>query len=273
MVNGQGQALAPEQIAWRFVHEHRQRLPDLLQRVIIVGSAALGDWKQGRSDVDLVMVVDRRLAMEDLTVAARLHAETKSSRPVDGIYLTEQQLIDGPEVVLTAPQVVDGQPTAEQRGGELSWVTWREVELGIETEVAADGGASWAPSDRRYPEALEGARRFSRDNLTRYWAPLGVESRTRLTALPADAEVTPRTVEWIALGPARLLATIETGAIISKSGAAEFAAVRWPEYADVVGRASSSRAGADVVFTATDAAGALDLLDRCVAAADADLRD
>ncbi|RWZ67863.1 hypothetical protein ELQ92_00910 [Labedella populi] len=63
--------------------------------MIIVGSAALGDWKPGRSDVDLVMVVDRRLTSAELTIAAQVHAETKRSRPVDGIYFTEQQLIDG----------------------------------------------------------------------------------------------------------------------------------------------------------------------------------
>lgn len=270
MVNGQWEALAPEQIAGRFVREHRQRLPDLLQRVIIVGSAALGDWKPGRSDVDLVMVVDRRLTSAELTIAAQVHAQTKQSRPVDGIYLTEQQLIDGPEVVLTAPQVVDGQLTAEQLGGELTWVTWREIELGIESEVTVDGVTSWARSERRYPHALEGARRFSRENLSSYWMPLGVESRTRLDALAPEADVNARTVEWIALGPARLLATIETGAIISKSRAAEFASARWPEYADVLTRAAASRDGADVTFAAADAAMALDLLDRCVAAIGAD---
>ncbi len=255
----------PEQLAGLFAQKHREHLPGLLESVIITGSAALDDWHPRVSDVDLVMVIARPMTSKELTVATRLHAESKSSTTIDGIYLTESQINEGPDRIDAVPQVVDGDLTELQAGGELTWVTWREIENGIEAEVTDTGAQHWARSERRFSAALEGAQQFSRENLASYWSALGVQSRTKLAPLAADAPVNASTVRWIALGPTRLLATIETGEILSKTNAGAFAARRWPKYADLLRRAAASRTGRDVAFNATDANLAVDLLEQCVA--------
>jgi hypothetical protein len=68
---------------------------------------------------------------------------------------------------------------------------------------------------------------------------------------------------WITLGPPRLVATIEQGRILSKTQAGEFAAKKWPEYAELIGRVLTSRATGDGSFSRTDARQALALLRRC----------
>jgi len=74
-------------------------------------------------------------------------------------------------------------------------------------------------------------------------------------------------VQWIALGPARLVATIERGQILSKTEAARFASRKWPEFEDLLSRAVASRAGENVEFTVDDAQRAIALFERCVDAA------
>jgi hypothetical protein len=107
-------------------------------------------------------------------------------------------------------------------------------------------------------------RGASRRNLQEYWGPLGVRSRAQLAVRPPDAAVDAGTMQWIALGPARLVVTIERGTVVSKSAAAAFAAERWPGHADLLRRVAAARAGGDAVFTVADAADALDLLEQCV---------
>lgn len=51
----------------------------------------------------------------------------------------------------------------------------------------------------------------------------------------------------MALGPARLVATIETEKIVSKSAVAAYAAARWPEHTELLHRADVSRSGASAV--------------------------
>ncbi|RJT90363.1 nucleotidyltransferase domain-containing protein [Cryobacterium melibiosiphilum] len=247
-----------------FISEHRRLAPGFLDRVVVTGSATAGDWWEGTSDIDLVLVIRRAPSQDELVALGELHRSTISEGPVDGVYLTEQQLAEGPDTVGAAPQVVEGALDTQARGTQLTWVTWREVESGVEGVVDAVGAITWMPSARRFPGAEEGARAFSRHNLRDYWQPLGIRARAQLFSRCDSDPVDPVTVRWIALGPARLVATIETGDVISKSASGAFAAERWPAHAEFLLRAVASRTGEDIPFTVADARQALDLLDQCV---------
>jgi hypothetical protein len=255
------------ELVGQFAREHRARVPNLLTGLIVTGSATLDDWHPGLSDVDLVMIIARPPTPAELTTITELHAATSASTPIDGIYLTEAQLEDGPDEIATAPQVVGGVLTEHQAGGELTWITWSEIEQGVESAVSATGATGWSRCARRFPAAKEGARRFSRDNLRTYWAPLGAQAHEQLTDRASDAAVSAETIRWIALGAARLVATAEGHGVISKTAAAALATRKWPQYEDLLTRAAASRAGQEVPFTTTDARRALDLLDLCVDAA------
>ncbi|ANG86087.1 hypothetical protein A8L33_12490 [Microbacterium aurantiacum] len=246
--------------------EHRRRLPGLLSAVILTGSATLDDWRPGISDVDLVLITARPVASADWAALADMHAATKTGTVIDGVYLTESQLVAGPDEVDAAPQVVGEELTAEARGGELTCVTWLQLQRGIEGTISDDGVLRWVPCSRRFPAALDDAKAFSRSNLTEYWAPLAAQARERLAGRSKTATIDADTLQWIALGPARLVATLERDSIISKTEAASFASGRWPEFTDLLLRAAASRAGEEVEFTVSDAWFALELLERCVTA-------
>ena len=248
----------------QFLLEQRRVAPGLVSRAIVTGSAVAGDWHPGVSDIDVVFVVTRD-PIDDLPGLAQLHA---ASQPhIDGVYLTESEIARGPDVVVSAPQVVEGVLVSELAGAQLSWVTWRELESGVQGVV--DGGdVIWSPVADRHPGAAEGVVAFSRDNLLDYWQRIGDGVERELAERPDDGPVRPETVRWVALGPIRLVATIETGDVLSKTAAAAFAAERWPEHAELLERVVRDRAGDRQDFTAGDGREALTLLRKCVAVAE-----
>lgn len=246
-----------------FLLEQARLAPGLVSRAVVTGSAVADDWHDGVSDIDVVFVVTRDPAAE-LELLAGLHA---ASRPhIDGIYLTESEIARGPDALQTAPQVIEGVLVSAQRGAQLSWVTWRELEHGVQG-VPDGGDVIWSPVADKHPDAVAGSVAFSRANLVEYWEPLGESLVAELDGRAPDSPVRSETVRWVALGPARLLATVQTGEIISKSAAAEFAAERWPEHADLLRRAVLDRSGDRQRFVVADALQAVALLRACVAAA------
>jgi hypothetical protein len=247
-----------------FLLEQARIAPGLVSRAIVTGSAVAGDWHPGVSDIDVVFVVTRDPA-DELPKLAELHA---ASQPhIDGVYLTESELAHGPETVQTAPQVVEGVLVSELSGAHLSWITWRELEWGAQAVV--DGGdVIWTPAADRHPGAAQGAVAFSRENLLDYWQGIGDGLEEELEGRPEDGPIRSETVRWVTLGPIRLVATIETGEVLSKTAAASFAAGRWPEHADLLERAVRDRAGERQSFTVRDAREALALLRACVAVAE-----
>lgn len=248
----------------RFLLEQRRIAPGLVSRAVVTGSAVAGDWHPGLSDIDVVFVVTRD-PIDDLPALAELHA---SSEPhIDGVYLTEAEIARGPDIVQTAPQVVEGVLVSELAGAQLSWITWRELESGVQGIV--DGGdVIWSPVADRHPRTAAGVVAFSRDNLLDYWQRIGDGLERELAERPDDGPVRPETVRWVALGPIRLVATIETGNVLSKTAAAAFAADRWPEHAELLERVVRDRSGDRQEFTAGDGREALSLLRKCVAVAE-----
>jgi hypothetical protein len=248
-----------------FVAELVQRVPGVLESIIVTGSALVGDWWEGVSDIDLILIIRRALTSAEVDSLTQLHLSTIVDGPIDGIYLTAHQLAAGPDSVQDAPQVVGGKLENHARGAQLTWITWREAERRVEGVIGSAGSLSWTQSLRMLPDAEAGARAFSQQNLQDYWKRFGAQARTQLSAHSDEDPVDAKTIRWIALGPARLIATIETGEIVSKTKAAALAAQRWPAHSELLARAVSSRQGESVSFSASDAREALDLLDRCVA--------
>jgi hypothetical protein len=187
------------------------------------------------------------------------------SNPVDGIYLTEEQLFHGPDLVAAAPQSVDGKFSLSVAHGQLNWVTWLEVESGLQATVPAHGMVAWTPSDLRFTDTAGNAGRFCRRNLTSYWLVVAGQAEAALAGRARDSSASTEMVVWTTLGPPRLAATIDTGMVISKTEAGRFAARRWPRHASLADRAVASRSGEAEAFTVADALESVDLL-RAIAA-------
>ena len=126
------------------------------------------------------------------------------------------------------------------------------------------GDVIWTPTSDRHPDAALRVVARSRDDLIDFWAPVGDSAEAELAGRKPRDAVRPETVRWLALGPIRLVETMESGHIVSKTAAARAAAERWPEHADLLDRAVRDRAGERQDFTAADARQAIALLRECV---------
>ncbi|MEV0384111.1 aminoglycoside adenylyltransferase domain-containing protein [Nonomuraea sp. NPDC050643] len=190
--------------------------PGLVEGLYLEGSAALGDYRPGTSDVDFVAVTAEPPRAE---VLERIHTKL-GAHPFDGVYLTWDDLGHNPAELGERPQAHTGR--LNRRGG-VNPVTWHTLARhGLtcrgpkpgELEIWNDPGALAAWTDT---------------NLDRYWRRLvgrasHLASPWGLTCLGGYGAV------WVVTGVSRLHYTLATGDITSKTGAARHALEVFPEH-------------------------------------------
>jgi hypothetical protein len=243
-----------------YLDQLSRALPDAVSGVYLTGSAALGDWQEGRSDLDLLTLTDRPLAGADLDALADLHSRL-SGRPYrDAIYaqLSEAGRPGSPDTP-GLPHVIDGGfSPAGYAPDPVLWATLDRHGITLTGPPAGHLGASPDPG---------WLRDWNRGNLQDYWGPWAAGFRARVTELDRET-FDPEVVSWGLLGPGRLHCTITTGAIVSKTGSADYTAEHFPAYADLLARARAWRLGDDSVrFSKAGALDAADLIDAIVASA------
>lgn len=235
--------------------------PGLIEGLYVVGSAALGDWRPGHSDVDIVAVTAEPATDDDAGALATAHALLVERQPhpdVDGPYVAWGDLVVEPATGLHRPWALGGRLHHDGECFEISPVTWYTL--------ARYGLVVRGPSPERLGVALdtEARIRFVVDNLRSYWSPLAAQVRAALdTGRRAPADL----LEWCALGPLRLHFTAFTGDVTSKAGAGAHGLRVAPAElhpvidAALVVRATGARGDVDPSLM-TDAAA---LIDWCVA--------
>jgi hypothetical protein len=196
------------------VDAHLARLDEAIPRRIVgfhlVGSVGYGDYRSGKSDVDFVAVLDDPLTGDDLEAIRRAHQASTARPALDGIYTTRQQLREGdtPEA-----RFHDGLLAPHDEYG-VTPVTRRElVTVGVPIRGRID------PTEIEH-DAIE-LRRWVRANLDDYWTSW-VRRASGWTPLAIYA-LLPQGVEWSVLGIARMLYTLETGDVTSKTAVATWA--------------------------------------------------
>lgn len=240
-------------LATRFLSVVAGDAPSLVCRAYLTGSAITGDWQAAHSDIDMVFVVARPVTAVDEAGLSKAHAATRGRNCVDGVYLTEDQLEVGPSGITSAPQVIDGAFTLDRPGGQLNGVTWLELSRAPVARVDNDGTVSWHDPQPLSTDPVPAAAAYSRENLGTYWTGVVDQWQAALDSGElTDERVDTDSVVWTVLGPARLIVTIETGVVISKTASGQFAAERWPQYGRLVERAMRSRAGGQETFDVED---------------------
>ncbi|MEV1174104.1 aminoglycoside adenylyltransferase domain-containing protein [Nonomuraea sp. NPDC049784] len=189
--------------------------PGLVEGLYLEGSAALGDYRPGTSDVDFVAVTAAEPPFE---VLERIHTRL-GAYPFEGCYLTWDDLRRDPSELGTRPRAHAGK--LNPRGG-LNPVTWHTL--------ARHGLTCRGPKPDELdiwhdPAALAA---WTDGNLDRYWRRLvnrasHLASPWGLTCLGGYGTV------WVVTGVARLHYTLATGEITSKSGAGRYALEAFPE--------------------------------------------
>lgn len=241
--------------------------PGLVEGLYIVGSYAMGDWHEGRSDIDIVAVTAEAATDDDAAMLRTAHALLAQQLPdgpsIDGPYVAWSDLIT-PPMGLHRPWALHGEFRHDGDCFELNPVTWYVL--------AAHGVTVRGPTVDRlgiYVD-VDARVRFCVDNLIGYWRPLAAQVRAMAEASP-DGEFDPGSLEWVALGALRLHHTCFRGGVISKAAAGRYGLEVAPErFHELLTTAAAVRAGeASVTSFGTDVLlVAADLVDWCVGEAE-----
>ena len=232
-------------------------LPGIARAIYVTGSAALGDWRPGRSDLDILTVTEHGLDDSELRALERLHAAIPWRPYRDAIYIPAEAIGADPPAGRRYPSAVDGVfQRALYRPDPVLWATLHRHALTVRGPEAhtlgADPGEGWL-------------RDWNHGNLQSYWRPWAANGRAIMARLGQDDALPDGAVPWAALGPGRLHATITTGEIISKTAAADYTAELLPQHGELLARAKAYRFGADgAPFTVADGHAACDLIDAVI---------
>jgi hypothetical protein len=221
--------------------------PGLVAALYVTGSAALGDYRQGRSDIDFMAFLSRPVTDPEIVgLLAEVHARLACRVDYDGNYIALACVPGVPDDEPSVPHVVGGQFHAGEPNRQLTPATWAEF--------------------AKYGRAIRGPRpaqlgiRVSRDrlsawtlgNLNTYWRNRAEEAIRTLRPHSPGTGIGADVAAWMALGPARLHYTLATGDIATKSAAGEYAAGLFPAYRHVLSSALTWRATGQGDFTYGD---------------------
>jgi hypothetical protein len=233
-------------------------LPQIARGVYVTGSAVLGDWQPGRSDLDILTVTEGRLTDGDVAALEAVHAGLLERPYRDAVYIPAEDIGAGQDPATGCyPSAVDGVfHRARYRPDPVLWATLDRHGLTLRGPAAGSLGADPGP---------DWLRSWNHDNLEIYWRRWPRKAREALARFGAGDPLPGDAVAWGTLGPGRLHATITTGEIISKTAAADYTAALLPEYADLLARAKAHRLGADDErFTIADGYAGCDLIEAVV---------
>jgi hypothetical protein len=113
-----------EELARTYLEAADEILPGYVRGLYLVGSAALGAWQPGPSDVDTVILTSRTATADDLAGLAKIHGEMPKSPHFDGVYLEPSLAQSWPTDRRVVPFVVNGQFKTDSPCGELNPVVW-----------------------------------------------------------------------------------------------------------------------------------------------------
>lgn len=210
-------------------------LPGRVVGCYLAGSSALGAFRPGRSDIDLLVVVDGRLSRRELrrtrvvqwvsgacTSPGGLRAGGLSAPGTCNATYVDAADLDRPvsEIVPLASHT--GVSFAAGAGFDVNPVVWKVL---AESGIALRGPH---PADLDLDPEPDRLRQWNAENLERYWRWWGervVAGRRASSPFAPSRWLTA----WGVLGAPRLHRTIATGDVVSKEAAGEWALATYDE--------------------------------------------
>lgn len=231
-------------IAAQYLAVADRMLPQRIVGFYLVGSTALGAYRDGRSDIDFIAVLDRRLSdgelrrirlaqlASNLRTAPRalLHGHVALPGTVNGAYVAADDLPLPVTSIRPIASHVAGR-FCKDEASDVNPVVWKELsERGVVLRGPEPGDLHLDPEPARL-------REWNMDNLTRYWRAWA-DAATRGQRANSPLLPTGWIVSWGVLGAPRLHNTIATGEIISKEDAGAYAAETFdPTWRDLIDEA------------------------------------
>lgn len=216
-----------QRVVDRYLAHADAALPGRIAGLYVVGSTALGAYRHGRSDIDVVAVLDRGLSHDELRTLRRVQIRTglwtgvgavargRLAFPgtLNGVFVRRDELtLPVSQIGAVASQT--GTAFAAGDGFDVNPVVWKVF---AERGIAVRGPQPESLGLRPEPEALAA---WNLANLRSYWRPWGEVARAGTLRM----RLQPRwATAWGVLGAPRLHRTIATGDVISKEAAGEYA--------------------------------------------------
>jgi hypothetical protein len=212
-----------------YLHRVDRALPGRIEGFYVVGSASMGGFRAGRSDLDFVAVIGgdlERIELERLRSAQRQHCRAALIRaavrgpwewPVvcNGVYVRWADLARSPLEVLPSAAHVAGR-FSTGNGFDVNPVTWRTLaRRGIPIRGPQPGELAVLVDDRQL-------RKWTLHNLNTYWRSWASAVARGYGAIATKA-LLRRHATWGVLGAPRLHFTLRTSEIATKEHAAEYA--------------------------------------------------
>jgi hypothetical protein len=200
----------------------------------VVGSAALGDWHEEKSDIDFVCVTQRppaRSALPSLNGAMRTLKRRFPAGKPECMYVPEGSLgIDEGKILSFS------HGRHRYANFNLNAVTWHTL------KYKGQAVCGKPASELKIPLETGSLESYIRKNLSEYWQKrLSDILRPSAWALSA---LTDRGVEWCACGISRMAYALEEGDVASKLAAARYMLSHAPKrHAALLEEAISIRQG------------------------------
>ena len=211
-----------------------QELPDRLFALYLVGSIALGAYVENVSDIDFVVIINKKLNASEWKQTQKVHKKITRVFPgivLDGSYLTLNQIGKSSQDIGEFPYFSDGKLNYGKDSGNACIVTW----FVLEKHGITIFGPQPANLDFTVDERL--LLQYLYDNVNTYWEKWvdGLKSKgsvSRITGLFG------KETEWGVLGIARLYYTFLEKDITSKIHAGEYLVGKTPvKYETIVNEA------------------------------------
>lgn len=205
-----------------YINNFNAKLPDLMESFYLVGSIALNDYHEGKSDIDFVCIINRDVTYDETKLIGEIHKEISSKYPkkvLEGSYVTSQQIGKsdiGPVLYFDGKNV-----RHDDKSGNAGIVTWFMLKkYGI--TIIGKSPEHYIP----YID-VDDLISYVHFNANTYWAKWTEMASKRLSV---DSVLTlfEQKVEWGVLGISRLYYTMHEEDIVSKYGAGKYALGRVP---------------------------------------------
>lgn len=215
------------------------RLPNTLEEVYLQGSIALGAYVENSSDIDFIVITNRRLLEADAVVLTEIHSKIASQYKhpeLDGVYVVRGDI---------GRLNLDDDHYLNYNSGKLSCssnfdpIIWWILKMkGLKVVGTEQPTFEF---DIHSQHLLS----YVNENMNSYWAQRVQRMETSITEFfNLSVEEIDYEIEWTVLGLLRQFYTLKERDIVSKLGAGEYALQHLPlEWHPIIKEAINIRKG------------------------------
>lgn len=200
-------------------------LPNYLESYYIYGSVVLGAFNYGKSDIDFLAVVKRKVTEADINILHKIHGDMQKKfhkTILDGMYLLKDDIGSLNKCEIPCLRFNDGEFKGFRTFDRNSVDAFEIKQYGISVKGQEIDSLN-------YTVNFDILISNMRDNLNTYWLKWANAYRRFPSIEYINLLVSPKVIEWGVLGVSRLYYTFMEKDITSKVGAGEYALQTVPQ--------------------------------------------